>query len=314
MSRFPEIWLSDLLEVKQRLGIRDEATLRHVVEVLDIRLAGEVAERKKDSEDAPDTTPGPGLGEFPLEGLEAPSPPEHVLASQPPELQPIRTIPRVGEAEWRDVDPLDPVESRHAGSRPPHVPLFDPIEADPILGAVVATPGPGNEIDVERVVSMIAKGRPLLEIPYRVRPSLFRGVRVLADLGPAMQPFRRDQDQMVERLFLLVGAGNVQVQWYEDTPLRRCGSGPVSSWQPFEPPHPGTPVLVLGDLGIGGHCGNVESDWLELADLLAHRESRLTALVPYEDSRWPAPLTAAIDMVVWDRTTNISDVTFRVRR
>ena len=207
---------------------------------------------------------------------------------------------------------LAPEEDRHRRPGLPHRPLLAPVATPPILAASLATGGPGGPVDVERLVALIAQRRPVESLPRRPRPSLFRGARLLVDAGPSMEPFRRDQEQLVAAVRALVGEQLVEVHRFEASPLR-SGAGSPARWGPFAPPHRGTPVLVLGDLGIADGSPALRDEWRRIARTLARRESRLVAFVPYPASRWPAALARALDFVVWDRDTRVYDLGFRIR-
>lgn len=306
-----QIWLGDLVSALSALSIQDDETTARVVELLGSRLiaSGNAAEFLGAAEAREERLLAgePAALEGPASLMDAEQPSEDI-----PELTPVATEPWTGAADWEDVEPLKPVEDRHRNARPPYIPLFAPIGSRPILTGVLATDGPGGPIDLNRLVERIARGIPITDIPRLPRPSLFRGVYVLVDVNLAMEPFANDQRKLLDSLRELVGQSMAEVNWYDSFPAR-CGPGAAGSWKPFAPPHRGTPVLVLGDLGIGALAEELEAQWLDLARFLARRDSRLVALVPYPEDRWPAALVEVLNMVVWDRSTSITDITFRLR-
>lgn len=312
MAKGSQIWLADVVSLMERLEIRDDWTLAQVMKVLGFELGVPTIPEHRDERTA-DELGKTAASSFPAEG-----PPQlpkvRELAEEVPELEPVATEEQWPIPEgWREVDKLEPVEARHRDPNLPYRSLFSPIGTLPLLTASVATDGPGGPIDIESLVARLSRAQPVTEIPHLPRPSLFRGVRVLAEVSPSMEPFERDQLELIEELRGLVGRSMVEVEWYDESPLRGCGTDSLGCWKPFTPPHPGTPVLVLGDLGIAADRGDIEAEWHQLSEMLARRESRLVALVPYPAHRWPRRLLGVVDMVVWDRSTSINDISFRLR-
>src|SRR5690606_24115468 len=90
-----------------------------------------------------------------------------------------------------------------------------------------------------------------------------------------------------------------------------AGPGSMRTWRAYEPPTPGTPVLVVSDLGISrsrAAGGASPEEWLAFADLVAATGRRCVALVPFPPHRWPAALERAMHIVHWDRTTSVHTV------
>ena len=74
---------------------------------------------------------------------------------------------------------------------------------------------------------------------------------------------------------------------------------------PYIPPAPLTPVLVLGDLGIGVDFPSIlYPEWQSWTQLLADNGSQALALVPWEPARWPR-MPRALAMVYWDRSLTL---------
>ena len=69
-------------------------------------------------------------------------------------------------------------------------------------------------------------------------------------LGESMQPFALDQQILRDALLRVVGRDRVEVALFDGCPLRSFGLGPRDEWHEYEPPTPGTPVVVVTDLGI----------------------------------------------------------------
>jgi hypothetical protein len=218
---------------------------------------------------------------------------------------------------WLQVSTLSrPADGKMAaGPAPPYQPLLQPKQAPALLGTLCATARPTGRVDIPAAVEWLARRRPVRRLPRRDRQTLARGVQVLADAGDGLKPYARDREGVVVALERLVGEGLVADGWFLDDPAR--GVGFDHDLDRYEPPAPGTPVLLLTDLGIGG--GAARRRWpkrehlVSLARDLAAQGSPTLALVPYPPTRWPAGLDRSIGLVFWDRRTTVSHVR-RARR
>src|SRR5206468_10029090 len=85
-----------------------------------------------------------------------------------------------------------------ADALPPIMPLLRPKWSRGVLAAANETTVSDGPIDVERMVERAARVEPVVTVPRLPRPSLHRGVQLLVDIGEGMQPFRRDQEVLVE--------------------------------------------------------------------------------------------------------------------
>jgi hypothetical protein len=121
-----------------------------------------------------------------------------------------------------------------------------------------------------------------------------------------MAPFEHDVEYLVARLTRVVGAA-VSVRLFENAPLI-AGTGPRRKWTAYEPPTPGTPVVVFTDLGIAYPTPNVVDDWLVFSRLLRRAACPLVALVPWPKQRHPRRLSAEFPTIVWDRSTTLASL------
>ena len=228
-------------------------------------------------------------------------------------LEPIAVETGGGVEGWRSAKPLESVTARHLQGVHDHEPLLPPGQAGSILAAAVETRDLNGPVDIDRLVETVARARPVQRLPRLPLSSLVRGVQLLVDTGVGMEPFARDQQELASELRRVIGRSRVTELHFRNTPTRGAGSGPVWTWASYYvPPAPGTPVLVLTDLGIGGPRASPQRsqawEWRALAERLARRGSSLIAFVPYPPSRFPAGLARSMTIVPWDRTTTISTV------
>jgi hypothetical protein len=220
--------------------------------------------------------------------------------------------------DWRAAEPVDELPLEVLTAPLSLEPLLPRRSTPSIIAAAASTAVENDEPDAEQLVEVVATGRPVDRIPHGVRPTLIRGVQVLVDHGKGMEPFARDQVELVRDIVSVVGRSAVQRASFRNAPTR--GILPAGRWrrQAYAAPPPGTPVLALTDLGIGGppvYPTRARADeWIALADLLAQRGSPLLAFVPYPPSRWPPRIAAAIEVLTWDRSTSLSTVLMARRR
>jgi len=129
---------------------------------------------------------------------------------------------------------------------------------------------------------------------------------VLVDLGLAMQPFARDQVQVIAQVRDICGPQRTSVLYFADSPTRGVGPGPRPTWRRYDPPEHGTRVLVLSDCGLSGPALHAQrsrpDEWRLLADQLQREECGLVALVPLPADRWPSWLSTLMPLVCWDRS------------
>jgi hypothetical protein len=143
-------------------------------------------------------------------------------------------------------------------------------------------------------------------------------VQVLVDQGDGMQPYRRDQRELARRITGLVGAELTQIRYFADAPGRGTGPASPRTWQRYRPPSPGTRVLVVSDLGVGGpvlHPRRASvAEWYQVLDEIVRAGCTALALVPYPVTQVPAELTPLLSALTWDRTTTVSTVAALVGR
>lgn len=237
-------------------------------------------------------------------------------ASGEPDEDPVTDLPLLDPLYIEDhsrspgspVQPLArPAPEHHDRAEPPLDPLLAPHRTSSILRAALSRRVHEGPVDMTALTDLVARGRPVRRLPRTPVPTLRFGVQVLVDRGRAMQPFRRDQDHLVGRIRSVVGAGLVDVGYFSEVPQR--GTGPGARWTrtAYAPPAPGTRVLLLSDLGLGGppddHDRATPEDWREFVDLVTRAGCSAVAFVPYPPGRWPSWMTGLLPLFSWDRTT-----------
>ena len=94
-------------------------------------------------------------------------------------------------------------------------------------------------------------------------------------------------------------------------------TGSRTGW-PERLPGPGTRVLVVSDLGVGGPVLHPQrasvAEWYQVFDEIVRAGCTALALVPYPVTRVPADLIPLLSALTWDRTTTVSTVSALVGR
>jgi hypothetical protein len=238
--------------------------------------------------------------------------------------------------ELDDAPPLPPTKAQ-AGALPPSVRHLEPVRQtvappgagkDPLIGVrhsllgklafegllttrdgaellrfAAAVPMASGDVDVDRVVRELSNARPLTELPRLNVPSLVFGAQVLVDVGRSMQPFFEDQEELLGQF---VGGlrDRIEVLYFADDPA--LGAGPSrrrGTMRPHVPPHAGTPVIALTDLGCGyPRRPDASQAWLKLAQRLRRNQNRLVVFAPVRPARIPLELRREVTLVLWDRS------------
>jgi len=214
---------------------------------------------------------------------------------------------------YRDAGELGDIDEAQLELRPEFRPLFAPETTRALLSTALATPKGEGDIDLELIIERITRQRPITTLP-RMRLSTMRlGIQLLIDRGEGMLPFSADQELLYEAIHEVVGWDRVETLYFDDCPLDKMYEGDrYGKALAYVPPTPGTPVVMLTDLGLAGRrstrFGASESEWLKFAKLVRGAECPLLALTPYGPARTPRRLRDAMYVLLWDRVTNVSRV------
>lgn len=304
-----QVWLGDLLR-----AIAAGAEPRRAAELLglvqpappSIGVAVEIAA----------VEPPPAAHRSPV--AEEPAPVRDERREEPAQSVPI--LPELSREAAHETDwtPVPSLPRPGEDQSPEVIPLFAPRTAAAVLQAVLSTHTDDGEPDVEAVARLWAQGKPIRTLPRRPRPTLRFGVQVLVDAGEAMELFTRDQQDLVTRIRAVAGTETTAVAYFADVPTRGAGPRGRRTWRPYAPPSTGGRVLVLSDFGIGGPAFHdrrgTPAEWLAFIAAVHRAGCSPVGLVPYPPPRWPAWLSSAIPLLMWDRGTTVGRATVSVRR
>ena len=170
----------------------------------------------------------------------------------------------------------------------------------PFLRAVLGAHDQSRQLDLDRIVRSLARGEVLHRLPYLSRASWAMTAQVLVDLDPQIHFFWNDFYDLVERLQGMRGRMGLDVLCFEDGPLDPCTAFDPERRNrqiPYRPPEPGTPILILSDLGL---LNKREQGWLILGRRLQRAGLRPVVLMPCPERYWQGELAELFQLVVWD--------------
>jgi hypothetical protein len=302
--------VGDLLRAWDRLMPRNPDTERRLVELLAPELLLE-ASSSAPAREAAESTLGTVTGP---EALPSPSLPAS-FAHGEEDAQPAETLPTdlVDETEpGGEIALSEPLPEPAREFEEPSLPsLLSPASSRALLSTLVSVTRAEGDLDLPRMIDCLSRGRPPREVPRLPVRRLRGSLHVLVDSGRAMEPFSRDQAQVIDQLDRVVGRSRFQVRAFERTPdqaylVDAQAPGPQRS----ELPCPGTLVLVLSDLGTSRSAGSLASigGFAAFGRLLRRNGCRPVALCPYPAARLSSAVRAAFDVVHWDRRTTAGAV------
>jgi len=158
-----------------------------------------------------------------------------------------------------------------------------------------------HEIDMQAVVDQLSRGRSLDGMPLCQRRAWGTHIHIIEDRARRLVPYWLDQDYVTEMLRQIYPPYGVTVARISDGESEPVIRWPESRRGRYEPPLPGTMVLVLGDLGCLANEGEpLQRFWLHWGRQLRERHMPAVALVPGQIKEMPRDLTRVWTVVRWD--------------
>lgn len=214
---------------------------------------------------------------------------EHKPVTSPPQRL-LNTPPFTGS-----IAPLKKEEARIPAPQP----LSPWRRIWPFLRAVLGAQDQSRQLDLDRIVRSLARGEVLRRLPYLARASWAMRAQVLVDLDPRIHFFWNDFYELVEQLQGMRGKMGLDLLCFEEGPLQPCTAFERREQQlPYRPPEPGTPILILSDLGLLNKC---EQGWLILGRRLQRAGLRPVVLMPCPERFWRGEVAELFQLKVWDR-------------
>jgi hypothetical protein len=312
----PQAGLADLVRVAGAVG-GGRARLALAAELLGLRHAEAQALPAEAVTGAPAEPAGPpaarsrprretagtvAQADTPGEALE-------VVAEALPALE--RTAP-VGTRTLKDLLP-------RATGMPDRAPegLFRTQTREAMLRAVGGTRVAAGELDLERIVALLASREPLSGLPRRWTYTTGGMLQLLVDTGAGMAPYRLDAERLPDELVQAAGPDGLELRWFEDCPVvgEDVFLADRLEPEPYRLPHAPARILAVTTFGVRGGLPAppaVSGRWSAFAAAAAQAGVPVLALTPLPPRRRPAGLPRELRVVTWDRATDIRAVTHAV--
>ena len=209
---------------------------------------------------------------------------------------------------------LKPANFSDNNQQLPYQPLFQKRWVQGIFTMMLSTKIFSNEIDFRKLEQIVAKDENFTQLPFKSKASLVKGVHILLDRSESMQPFWRDQTELVVQISRLLGKELVQCFCFEYDPLSPINSRLIWTTQKPRKFREKTPILIITDFGRGldpiGSKFLEWEPWEPIFKLAKSSGCRTFALIPALSQFWPINLNRFVDAaLLWDSNTSPRDAT-----
>jgi len=176
-----------------------------------------------------------------------------------------------------------------------------------------------SAIDVERLVSQVARLESISRIPRRLKRAWGRSLFVVREDSTRLAPLHNDQQLVIQRLRRLLPPGALRhvrgvtpdVLWYD------VEEHPDLSEQDavFHQPDDAATLLVLSDLGVFDDTGKASAAWLLWARRMVSAGHRPLVLLPCAEDRLSPALRDLFTVRTWQSPrVLVRDATQRTER
>ena len=248
------------------------------------------------------------------------------VASPPPTWRPPQQMPSaltVIEQEQRpalavtdtaDRAPLLPLD-RYAAApmvRRRRVDFQDLVPAARLLPALRRELGAvrGGGVDLPRLTAALAACHLPCRLPRRAVRRWPADLVVVLDFSARLWPFRKDMHRLARWLLRCCGRADLSLRVFNEGPWGGwsdwCACQRTSFSQseppvvPWRMPPAGTPVLIVGDLGLSSLAGSSGAEaWGEFVATLRHARVRPVVLAPIGARQLPSDLSRTLPILRW---------------
>lgn len=186
-------------------------------------------------------------------------------------------------------------------------PLLNPAWERQILINLARSPALDGDLDLEALLCLSVRGRPVPEIPRLPRWRVRRSLHLFLDMGRSLEPFEPDYRRLLEELVHGLGPRGLYLHFYQDCPVVEAGASATLYAEDFVAPQPDSPILLVGDLGMTGRTNTQRRDmnarWRRFASDMKKQGCTLAVLALHRDAVLDNPLKGLAQAVLWDRST-----------
>ncbi|MFJ2008305.1 hypothetical protein [Streptomyces chartreusis] len=308
----PEIWIADMARVVMALEVaasdhRQRGEIAQLLGMIAPEPAHQAAPSARGGQHLPPSASSAAPAKKRLRPVEERTVPARQLPDERTSLLPPLSTGQSGPRTWGE--PMLRAAPPAQGASPlPYQSLLPPSSEAATLHVLLSRTVPEGPVDLDRLLDGLAGNVAVEELPRQPVRTLRFGVQILVDLGEGMEPFWRDETELVDRVTAIAGRQACQVRYFSGCPLRRSGEGAGWTWKPYRPPARGAKVLVLSDFGCNADSGasaaaRLRKDWQESVEIMRRHGCPAVALVPVPRKSIPSWVSDLMPVLSWDRTT-----------
>jgi hypothetical protein len=217
------------------------------------------------------------------------------------------TLAEIFNVDWEKIESLSPTKIENHFENPPYIGLFNEKWFPAIVKLILGFPTKTPKIDLDSVEKKLINLLPVNEFPYLYRDSLSRGAQIILDVSEWMQPFWRDERELIDSLGRLLNRHQIkvfEVEWQtlpEKKIIWHDGS--------FENIQTETPILIISNFfgSNGERLSKIKNylPFIKLLELAKNKRCPISVLIPMSGKFIPKDLGDFVKCsYIWDRTTS----------
>jgi formylglycine-generating enzyme required for sulfatase activity len=184
-------------------------------------------------------------------------------------------------------------------------PLLPWSQLWPFLFAALGLWCDARSIDMRRVIENISRLEPLRRLPRRRRLTWAGNAQLILDTDERLMLFREDRNNLLHRLKRWRGKSGFEVIVFDSGPGGLCKHWPKGMEEPvpYRFPLPGTPVLIISDLGCldRDRDNRVKKSWLRFGKRMNRAGFVPTILAPCPPRLLDPRFSIYFHLACWDR-------------
>ncbi len=210
--------------------------------------------------------------------------------------------------EWVEGDSFEDEEDGEVSSaywkKPPCTPPLVPwSQLWPFLRNRLGDNKESKSIDIERVIELVSKLRPISKLPKKQRFYWSAVSYIILDFDKRLFPFWIDINEIHYGIKKLRGRSGLEVFSIDNGPsgqFRKRNVFPEPKVD-FKFPEPNTPLMIMSDLGCFQPSGKSTRSWLYFGQRLKKAGLCPVVLTPCPPRLWNKALLEYFNLFFWDR-------------
>lgn len=215
------------------------------------------------------------------------------------------------EPKWyQELEPLTKTEKAASYSKavPCQPPILHWSRLWPFLRGALGQWRESGKVRIPKVLESLITGHWPKRVPREKRLTWASQCHIILDFSLCLRPFWDDFKQLLPALEKVRGKAGFNI-WVTD---KECGElfrkYRQKNLQLFPQPALGTPVLVLGDLGMYSTSISEKQRWLDFGEKLKQLGCTPVALVPCPRSLWNASIAKIWHLAAWDESERLPQI------